>query len=197
MTSGMVVASSQRNLHIFRNPVMQVAGAGTPDDPEHCIIDENLATRAHGTRRVYCKRYQLERMTELPIYESDRNTWTRRPHFNLAPGSTERMTDAQASTMPVTNGRRSAEYTYHQDGGAPAIVFRAQMPQDMMEPMRGLNGTDQPEEYGTDDSHPNRFNPGALAPPDEHTVRPDWHGMLERATLLKDARGCMTSAGAS
>ena len=61
MTSGMIVASSQRNLHIYRNPVMQVAGAGTPDDPEHCIIDENLTTRAHGTRRVYCSRYQLER----------------------------------------------------------------------------------------------------------------------------------------
>ena len=58
----------------------------------------------------------------------------------------------------------------------------------MMEPMRGLNGTEQPEGYGTDREHTSKCNPGTLAPPDEPPVRPDWREMLERPNHAEERK---------
>lgn len=177
MESGRVLSFSQRNLMLYRNPVFRMIGEGTTENPDYRIVPENLSHRSCDTRRVFPQPTgMLEQMSDIPLFESDRSEWGKRPHFHGVPAPHERMSDQQAQSMLVVNGSRSTEYTYHLEGGAMAIVFQAQLPHSMTPIMRGPRDTDQPEGHSSD----GKSVPGALAPSDEAQTRPGWRTLLER-----------------
>ena len=75
LESGMVLSFSQRNLHLYRSPVIRAAGAGTTEDPEYRVIPENLSYRSCATRRVFAQPDgMLEELSDIPLFESDRNS---------------------------------------------------------------------------------------------------------------------------
>ena len=177
MISGMVLSFLQRNLHLYRSPVLQRHASGTIEDPEHRIVPENLSYRCHFSRRVFAQQdMDLEVLSDLPLYESDRRTWKRTPHVNRIPALDAHMTLAETQSMPVAEGQQSPDFTYHLEGGAVPIVFQAQLPQAMLPLMRPPKDTQQPEGY---DSH-HRYIEGNLCDADEPRSRPEWRVLLER-----------------
>ena len=42
----------------------------------------------------------LEQMSDIPLFESDRIAWGKRPHFHAVPAPHERMSGQQAQSMP-------------------------------------------------------------------------------------------------